>query len=369
MKYTLYSTIIIIFVALSGCDTTESDNKRIISPQVQLDALSRIATRAYQKRNYVTVLYAVKEATSISHQEYGPEDTRTLSNQSHLALINALRGHANEAEALYQREIEKNRRIFGKSHPKTLMSMNNLGLLYASRHRFTEADELLKRALRVNIQNDIHHFTSLNNQAYLLLQQGRIADYAHLYANTQQLLREVHDNNDAGIFVGEGEITWVAAIIDNDSDIGYPVDCSMFNSNVGPFNPDPDTGGLMAQCGPFGTMPTFGMWGGWGGNDSGGGGGNDGGSTPLPTGGGEDGGNDTGISNDLKNALPIGYEEDFNGCATGAGDNRSICCIETEGDCRIACTEKWFISDENKWLECRIACEEAGKQCQAGNTL
>jgi len=131
--------------------------------------------------------------------------------------------------------------------------------------RYKKAQPLLEEALRINLNADIHRITTLNNLAYLYLLQGRFGEVEPLYQEVQNIQREGLELGDPATFVGEDKITWVVSIIVDSGDGvgGFSIDCSMFNGGTGPFNPDPETGGDLAQCAPFGTMPTYGMWGGW----------------------------------------------------------------------------------------------------------
>jgi len=348
-------------IIISGCSATNP-----LDVQEQLGSLNTQAAQAYQDRDYAAALIPAQEATLLSRAEFGPNHPQTLSNQTHLSLLYVMLGQFDSSESLYESELHINRRVFGPNHPKTLISLNNLAIDYVSLGRYKEAGPLLEEALRINENSDIHRVTTLNNLAYLYLLQGRMDEVEPIYQEVQNVLQNGGALVDPAAFVGQDKITWVASIITDsgEGDGGRVIDCSMFQG-TGPFNPDPETGGDMAQCGPFGTMPTYGMWGGWGSGDGFGGG--DGGTPDPPGGGGDGGGSEPpGFPDEDRERLPIGIEEDFNGCASQPpGSGRDNCCSHTASDCAAACP----VDPPGGYLTCTWACEDAEPICKAGDDL
>jgi len=66
-------------------------------------------------------------------------------------------------------------------------------------------------------------------------------------------------------------------------------------------------------------------------------------------------------------ALPPGYKDDFNGCATQSPDtaSREECCKETFVDCSSQCDHV----GPNESLACRMDCLEAMLMCDDGRTV
>ena len=69
-------------------------------------------------------------------------------------------------------------------------------------------------------------------------------------------------------------------------------------------------------------------------------------------------------------ALPRGYKEDFNGCATQSPNaaDRERCCKETAHDCDDQCL-KDFAGDPDGGISCMSGCTDAFTKCKAGQTV
>ncbi len=69
-------------------------------------------------------------------------------------------------------------------------------------------------------------------------------------------------------------------------------------------------------------------------------------------------------------ALPRGYKEDFNGCATQSPNTteRERCCKETYKDCLAQCSKN-FADDPSGELFCAADCTGAVDQCKKGNAI
>lgn len=364
MKSFVTSLIFIsTLIVISGCGPSKP-----VDVQEQLGSLNTQASEAYQNRDYAAALIPAGEAANLAHAEYGPHHPQTLSNLTHLALLYAMTGQFESSEALYERELSINRRVYGPNHPKTLISLNNLGINYVSLGHFESAEALFEEALRINENDDIHRITTLNNVAYLHLVQGRFAEVEPIYQQVQKIHQDGGGILDPGTLAGQDRTTWVVSIVvgREDGDGGFAIDCSMFRGGTGPFNPDPESGGPLAQCGPFGTMPIYGMWGDWFGDGFGSG---DGGPPDPPGGGGNDGGgggDSPGLSDEEKDSLPDGIEEDFNGCATHqTGSDRDACCSQTASGCAELCTT----DAPGEFVVCTWTCEDAEVICKAGDEL
>lgn len=361
MKLWFFKPIVLVaLIILSGCDANKT-----VGVQEQLDALNTLLVEAYQNRDYAEALFLAQEGAILSRREFGQKHPQSLSNLTRLALIYVLLGQFEAAEPFYQIELNINRRVFGENHPKTLISLNNLGLIYVSLRGFEKAEPLLEEALRINRKANIHRITTLNNLAYLYRLQSRFSDAEQLYEKARNIRREGFEPGDPDRFEGADQITWVVSFMGEGAG-NLAVDCSIFNGGTGPFNPDPETGGMMAQCGPFGTRPTYGMWGGWNGADIGGcdgcGGGD--GIPPIPPGGG--GGDDPGLPDEEKERLPRGIEEDFNGCSSNEpGSGRDECCSSVTVGCISLCPPY----PPGGYIMCSWACEDSEDICKSGNRL
>lgn len=66
-------------------------------------------------------------------------------------------------------------------------------------------------------------------------------------------------------------------------------------------------------------------------------------------------------------ALPPGYKDDFNGCATQSPDEatRKECCLETMQDCSSLCTQTGPLERAS----CILDCVWAEQRCEEGTTL
>src|SRR5262245_20807252 len=74
----------------------------------------------------------------------------------------------------------------------------------------------------------------------------------------------------------------------------------------------------------------------------------------------------------LVHALPRGYREDFNGCATQSADkaDRERCCLETFTDCSNQCHKDYADKgDYNGAINCGSECLWAEDRCENGQTV
>ena len=202
----------------------------------------------------------------------------------------------------------------------------------------SELAKSLKTTLAKQPENKTQHLFLLNNLAYVYRAQGE-------YKKAKSVIRKATDiwsqlNNDDSR--DRTELANPGAAILRITSSGA-VDCSNFMGGTGPVNPDPSTGGDMAQCGPFGTAPIFGAcgmfgFGSCGGDDDGGGGNGGGGNGGGGNGGGGNGGGSGGNDDDDDDDDDDGSNDtDFlNECI--ANDGRSITdnyCTDTECHCCI----------------------------------
>ena len=71
-------------------------------------------------------------------------------------------------------------------------------------------------------------------------------------------------------------------------------------------------------------------------------------------------------------ALPRGYKEDFNGCATQSPDDtdRARCCMETFRQCQTQCNKDFADQgDYNGAILCASECLSGQQQCKDGNAI
>jgi tetratricopeptide (TPR) repeat protein len=177
-----------------------------------------------------------------------------------LALVYQAQGRP-EAIALFRDALAYAREIAPVGHVNVQVAQNNLANVLLQAGEIEEAVALLEE-LRDAAPGDGASYgtVTLSNLAHAYVASGRFSVAERQLALTQRMLgREARD----------GATKSTAFIFDDVSD-GQPVDCSNFRGGTGPVNPDPATGGEMAQCGPFGTRPTFGGWGDWGDGSGGG---------------------------------------------------------------------------------------------------
>jgi eukaryotic-like serine/threonine-protein kinase len=72
----------------------------------------------------------------------GPEHPDTLSSMHNLAADYDDEGKYPQAEGLYSRTAEIQRRVLGPEHAKTLLSMDDLANVYASEGNYPRAQAL-----------------------------------------------------------------------------------------------------------------------------------------------------------------------------------------------------------------------------------
>jgi tetratricopeptide (TPR) repeat protein len=79
--------------------------------------------------------------------------TDLATNLNNLAELYRSQGKYEEAEPLYKRVIEIDKKTLGKDHPDVATTLNNLALLYDSQGKYEEAEHLYKRVIEIDKKN------------------------------------------------------------------------------------------------------------------------------------------------------------------------------------------------------------------------
>ncbi len=119
---------------------------------------------------------------SLAIREALPEgaNPEVASSLNDLAALWRNRGRPVEAETLFRRALELDRKTFGDAHPVVATTLNNLALLLKDQSRFAEAESLCRAGLAIRMsalpEDDPDVARSLNNLATLLQAQGRYSE-------------------------------------------------------------------------------------------------------------------------------------------------------------------------------------------------
>ena len=77
----------------------------------------------------------------------GEDHPDTLITMNNLAFLYMKQGRYAQAEPLYIKALEVQRRVLGENNPRRLASMNDFAFLSLKRRRFAQAESLLREAL------------------------------------------------------------------------------------------------------------------------------------------------------------------------------------------------------------------------------
>ncbi|MCH8165095.1 MAG: tetratricopeptide repeat protein [Planctomycetes bacterium] len=114
---------------------------------------------------------------------------------SRLAWSYLNQGHLRNAEPLYDRALEINRRILGEDHAETLVTLTQLANLYTSTDRYSQAEVLYQAALEglQRVIGDEHSWTlyTMDGLAWLYTLQGRYAEAEPLYMEVLEIKKRV----------------------------------------------------------------------------------------------------------------------------------------------------------------------------------
>jgi len=121
----------------------------------------------------------LREAYALHQKVHGALHPLTLSTEGELAQALANGMNLDEAEALFKRNIENRRNLFGATHSEVGKPLNNYALALYLRHRYAEAVPLFEQAWtiwRATLGEDhVNTRTAASNYAASLLETG---DYA-----------------------------------------------------------------------------------------------------------------------------------------------------------------------------------------------
>jgi tetratricopeptide (TPR) repeat protein len=168
--------------ALANIQETSPDEQN--GTATILHNLARLLLK--QERNSEAKPFALR---AVQLREASVIDAGTATSYDILAKVYEKEGRFKEAEILFKKSLEINKKFTGQNSSATASSMNNLGLLYYSCERNKEAEELLNSSLRLQVlaHGKRHPLTSttMNNLALVYAAEGRNIE-------AQQLLRQAY---------------------------------------------------------------------------------------------------------------------------------------------------------------------------------
>jgi serine/threonine protein kinase/tetratricopeptide (TPR) repeat protein len=140
-----------------------------------MDILAQILLNAGQPKRALAIL---NDLAKIADTSFGPDDSRTLTIQTHLGLAYDELGQYDRAATLFEKLLTITRKQMGPDHPSTLYLELNLGGAWMRSGRGDDAIPLLEKTLakckdKMGID---HHGTlrTMNNLAVVYRMQGEI---------------------------------------------------------------------------------------------------------------------------------------------------------------------------------------------------
>ena len=125
------------------------------------------------------------------HGRFAP----TAISYNNLAGIYRTLGRYPEAEILFKRAMEIDKKILGANHPSTAISIDNLATLYRIQGKYSEAEQLLKRALQIfqDVLGPDHLDTGvcLDNLASFYSLQRKYREAEPLFERSQSISEKV----------------------------------------------------------------------------------------------------------------------------------------------------------------------------------
>lgn len=174
-----------------------------------------------------------KRGIEIQKKANGEDHPKFAGSLNNLAVFYRETGRYSEAEPLYKRAIEIKKKAFGEDHPKVEISLNNLAVLYLETGRYSEAEPLFQKSLKISVKalGEDHPgvATNLNNLAELYKATGRYSEAEPLIQRSIQIdkkaLGENHPgfatnlNNLAGLYLSTGRYSEAESLYQKGLDI------------------------------------------------------------------------------------------------------------------------------------------------------
>ena len=110
--------------------------------------------------------------------KFKPDDKILVIIKSILGLLLSKKGEYIEAEALYRKVIEINKRVLGAEHKNTLLSMSDLGLLLSNKGEYIEAEKIHRLTLEAQTKVfGLEHVDTIITTTFLATTLYRKGEY------------------------------------------------------------------------------------------------------------------------------------------------------------------------------------------------
>jgi tetratricopeptide (TPR) repeat protein len=164
---------------------SELDSEQLLAAWAQV--LTNAAWYLLRKGTYQTAQIVATKAVRARERVFGPEDERTMTSITVLAILLHHQGKYEEAEKLDRRALKGRERQLGAHHPSTLRSVENLASVLRAQGKYEESVKLNRRALK-GYENELGGYyrdmlTCMKNLAAVLQDQGK-------YVEAEKLTRQ-----------------------------------------------------------------------------------------------------------------------------------------------------------------------------------
>jgi len=175
----------------------------LLAQQARLDELNKKIDDLFSKEDYAGAVPYATEAVKVAETTFGPDDARLAEAVSHLGELYVHLQKADEAERLYKRALEIEKKAVKPNDPDLAQAYNNLGELYDALGRYAEAEPLLKSALEINVKafgsEDATVARALNNLAELYEDESKPGLAEPLFVRSLAIREKTLKPGDPGI--------------------------------------------------------------------------------------------------------------------------------------------------------------------------
>jgi tetratricopeptide (TPR) repeat protein len=136
----------------------------------------------------------VQRALDLRRQA-GPNDAKTIRDNTLIARIAFLQGKYPEAETLLTQILPVSRRFLGPEHPDTVFAMDTLANVYQWQAKYAQSEALFSRALEIRRRlrgaDDPETLSSANGLATVYFSQGKYQQAEALYLKNLEVERRL----------------------------------------------------------------------------------------------------------------------------------------------------------------------------------
>jgi tetratricopeptide (TPR) repeat protein len=176
------------------------ENSRNLEPLYsQLGSLYATRLKSWEsedrEREYALAQDYLQKAIALATQF--KQEESLVSSLYNLARLYDYRQKYEQAESLYRRSLEINKRIYGEDHPEIAKVFNNLAILHHNISEMVIAEQEYQEALRIyrNLGNLPNIATTLNNLAILHHHRNEIAIAEQEYQEALEIRRALAKEN------------------------------------------------------------------------------------------------------------------------------------------------------------------------------